>query len=425
MGSRSGALRSRLPDPLQERGFAALWLAEGVSRLGDGIHEIAILWLVYEVTGDPVLLSLVVVASVVPNVLVSMPAGVLVDRLNRAHVMVVAQVVRAGVVLAIPMVGNSPRLVAVVVGVAAVASTMEAFFRPARDAILPNLVSHDNLDAANSLLQMTDSASRMLYAAGGVVVAVFGSFAAFYVDAASFLASALLLVAIPSAAGSTDSPGDRSLVDSVGADVVDGLRYVWHRRVLASVVLMWTLTGIAIGPLGVVMPVFTQSTLDAGSTAFGVLYALIYVGIFVGSVLLNRFDAVVARNRGRFVVGGVVAAGGAFFAAALLPIYTPAPLAVAGAAFFVAGLFTVCIWVPARAITQEVPDDVRGRVAAVVSATGTATLPLGVAVVGPALTVVTAREILMIEGGMLVAAGLALAFTPLLGASRSEKPVES
>jgi MFS family permease len=425
MTDGNGALRGQLPDLLQERGFAALWLAEAVSRLGDGIHEIAILWLVYEVTGDPVLLSLVVVSSVLPSVLVSMPAGVLVDRLNRVHVMIVAHVVRAGVVLAIPMVGDSPGLVAVVVAVAAIASTMEAFFRPAREAIVPNLVGQENLDAANSLLQITDSASKMLYAAGGIVVGVFGSFAAFYVDAASFLVSASLLVAIPAAAGSTESRGDKSLTDAVGADVIDGLRYVWQRRVLLSVVLMWTLTGLAMGPLGVVIPVFTRSTLNAGSTVFGLLYAAIYVGIFVGSLLLSRFDAVVAQNRGRFIVVGVVAAGSAFSAAAILPIHVPTPLVVAGLAFLVAGLFVVCIWVPARAITQEVPDDVRGRVAAVVSATGTATLPIGVALVGPALTVLSAREILIAEGVLLVVSGLALAFTPLAGATSSETPAEA
>lgn len=424
MTGRSGGVRSRLPDPLRERGFAALWLAEVVSRLGDGIHEVAILWLVYDVTGDPVLLSTVVIASVVPNVLVSMPAGVLVDRLNRVHVMVGANVVRGGAVLAIPLVGDSSRLVAVVVVVAAIASTMEAFFRPARSAIVPNLVAADDLDAANSLLQMTDSASRMLYAAGGVVVGVFGSFAAFYVDAASFLVSASLLVVIPSVAGATESR-DGSVIESVAADAVGGLRYVWGRRVLLSVVLMWTLTGLAMGPLGVVIPVFTRSTLGSGSVAFGVLYGLIYVGIFAGSVCLSRFDAVVARNRGRFIVGGVVATGGAFSAAALLPGYASTPLPVAGVAFFVAGLFTVCIWVPARSITQEVPDEVRGRVSAVVSATGTATAPVGVAVVGPALTVVTAREILIAEGTLLVVAGLALAFTPLAGATGGGTPAES
>jgi MFS family permease len=399
-------------------------LAEAVSRLGDAVHEIAILWLVYEVTGDPLLLSVVVIASVVPNVFVSLPAGVMVDRLHRTRVMIATNLVRGIAVLAIPAVGRGSQLVPVVILVAAVASTMEAFFGPARNALVPNLVERTDLESANSLLQLTTSASGMLYAAGGLVVGVFGSFAAFYVDAISFIAAAALLALIPQAAGKTDSDGD-SLVDSIGTDIVSGLRFVWRHRVLTYVVLMWVLTGVAMGPLGVVIPVFAETTLGSGSTVFGLLYGLIYAGIFTGGLWLNRFADRVAEHRGRLIIGGMVAAGAAFAAAAVLPRHTAFPVGVAGAWFFVVGLGTVCIWVPARAISQEVPDDVRGRVSSVVSATSTAVPPVSVAVVGPMLTVLDGWQVLLAEGGLLAVAGVALALTPLRRASRSPKPAES
>lgn len=419
-------LADRLPPALRERGFAALWLAETVSRLGDGIHEVAILWLVYDVTENPVLLSLVVIASVVPSIVVSMPAGVIVDRFHRTRVMIAANVVRGGAVLAIPAVGHSEHLVAVVAVVAVVASTMEAFFHPARNALVPNLVDRDHLDSANSLLQMTESASKILYAAGGIVVGVFGSFAAFYVDAASFLVAAGLLVMVPASAGATDQGDDDStLFGSMASDIVGGLRYVRHHSVLVYVMLLWTLTGLSFGPLGVVIPVFTRTVLDSGSTVFGVLFGVIYAGVFAGSLLLNRFESAVAANRGRVIVLGVVAAGVAFSAAAALPARLPAPRIVAAVAFFVAGVFTVCIWVPARTISQEVPDDVRGRVSSVMTTTSTAALPVSIAVVGPAMTVLSASDVLLVEGGLLVVVGVGLALTPLRRADRSTATVES
>lgn len=141
--------------------------------------------------------------------MVSVPAGVLVDRFNRKGKLVAAEAVRGLAVLAIPSVEEGPFLVPGVMAVALVASTMAAFFDPAYQALIPRLVDPGELDTANSLLNLTSSTVRLFYVVGGLVVGLGGTFVAFYVNSATFVLAAVVLLAVPTAAGSTGADTGR------------------------------------------------------------------------------------------------------------------------------------------------------------------------------------------------------------------------
>lgn len=443
---------------LRNRGFLALWIAQVVSRLGDSVHELALIWVVVSVTGDPAVLSVVVLASMLPNLVVSLPAGSLVDRWNRKHVLVVTDVVRGAAVLAIPLLGRHDLLVPVVVAVALVTGTMEAFFGPARQAIVPNLVDREHLDAANALSQLTVSASQTLYTAGGLVVGVVGAFAAFYVDAASFFLSALVLLAIPRAAGAPDAgreaattdgpaPADRSsgasTADEPGvlADVRDGLGFVRGHRLLVPLIAVAVLVNFAGAPLGVVLPFYVDALggggavaplatwlaatvpnaggVDEAGLAFGLVYGALFVGMFAGSVLVNVLGGVVMDQRGRVVVGSLVLSGLSLLGAATLPAATGAPLATGLAALFATGLFVGGVNVPVNTLVQAVvPDDRRGKVFAVMNVGTMAAAPVGVALAGPLVAAAGPLAVLAGEGLLVAAAGGLAATTPLLGVGR-------
>ncbi len=402
---------------LHSRGFAALWLAQLVSRIGDSIHEVAIIWVVYEVTGDPTLVALVALASFVPNLVVSVPAGVLVDRVNRKHVLVGAEAARGLAVLAIPAVGEGPLLVPVVVTVALVASTMEAFFGPAYQALIPRLVTAGELDAANSLLNLTLSTSRLFYVVGGLVVGLGGSFLAFYVNSATFVFAAIVLLAVPTTAGTTGADTNRTDESrpSLLAEAREGVTFIRGTPALVAVIGMGVFVDFAFVPLVVVLPVFASVVLGGGGAAFGFLLGAFFAGTLVGNLLVGVVRQSVDRYRGPVMVGATVLSGVSVVLAAWLPGMLSWPLAVALAGFGAAGICNPFLNVPLTTYAQSVvPDELRGKVFSVMRVGITGAAPIGIALAGPLVELFGPVAVLVGMGTIVALAGISGLFTPLV-----------
>lgn len=424
---------------LSHSGFRRLWFGQLASRIGDSIHEIALVWVVYEVTGDPTLLSLTLVASFLPTVALSLPAGAVVDRVNRKWVLVGSDLARAAVVLAIPFVGRGPLLIPTVVAVAFVTGVADAIDGPARGAFVPRLVPEADLDAANSLIRTTFSLSQVLFAAGGVVVALFGSFVAFYVDAGTFLVSAALVATIPSEHGVPDRDAEasaaagsatRSLLaraaDAVGelaGDVRDVFGYVRERPLLLNLLVLQAVLQFAVAPVNVAAPVFAPNLAVQGGLALGLLYSAFFSGMTTGTLVIGRFDDVVENTRGALIVAGMVGFGVSLAGAALLAtdvvVLTVASLGL----FALAGLSFAAATVPRQTLNQLlVPDDRRGRFMGVVSTFGTGAFVVGLGLSGPLIEATSARATLVGVGALVVAIALVFAFQPVARVHRQETP---
>ncbi|MFB6173942.1 MAG: MFS transporter [Halobacteriales archaeon] len=403
---------------LRHRGFLALWLGQLVSRLGDSVHEIALLWLVYVATGDPSLLGGVVAVSALATAGGSLPAGGLVDALNRKWVLVGTGLLRGAAVLAIPLVGQGRWLVPTVLAVAAITGLLEAVAGPARSALVPSLVPERDLDAANGLVELTTSVSRTLYAAGGAVVAAVGAVSAFYLDAASFAVAAALGLAVPSEAGTPDGGTGEST--TLPGDVLEGLRYVRRTPLLWSVLGLSLATTLTMAPLAVVLPVFVRTTVGGGSVAFGLLYGAVYAGVAAGALLIGGFDGWIGARRGRVIVTGVAGLGVALLGMATLPPLSPAPTLTAAATLVAFGLAFAFVNAPVRTVVQTaVPDGRRGRVFAVLGAVTLPALPAGALLAGPLLEAVGPVAVLAGQGVALLLGSVPLAFSPLAAAGRS------
>lgn len=398
-----------LLDPLRHRGFRTLWIAQVVSKFGDSVHELALIWLVTTQTSDPVSVSIVVAASLLPDAVVSLPAGAVVDRVNRKYILVGTDLVRGATVVLIPLAGPGPWLVPLVIAVAVVTGLAQAFFAPAKFGAVPSLVPESELDAANSLLSSTVTASRMLYVAGGAIVAVIGPFGAFYVDAASFLVSAVLLATLP-----TDdlAPGpDPSSLDLQGVtrDVRDGLSFVRQTPILASVITVIVTMQVAMGPLEVVLSFFVEQVLTGSSATFGVLLGGMFGGMFVGSVVVGSFDDRVANYRGVVVPGGILVSAVALAAAASAPTVVTLTLALAtfGVAFML-------VRVPIdTAVQLNTPTDQIGRVSSLLRLAARSVPPASVALAGPLVAAVGPRLTLRLQAGVIGAVFIVSLFLPV------------
>ena len=209
------------------RNFRRLWLAQIVSEIGDWFYTLSIYTLLLQFTGHASSVALALVLQVLPQTFAGPTAGVVNDRIKRKHVMIAADLIRFGVVLAMLFV-RSRSMVWLVYPLLLAETTMAAFFEPARSSVIPNIAAESEVLVANTLSSATWSVNLMIGAAvGGIVAAFFGRDTVFVLNALSFLASAILIGGMHFAEPHAESAAPlrpRDLVDFT--PVLEGFRYI-------------------------------------------------------------------------------------------------------------------------------------------------------------------------------------------------------
>jgi MFS family permease len=237
------------------RNFRRLWVAQIVSEIGDWFYTLSIYTLLLQLTGRASSVALALVLQVLPQTLVGPTAGVINDRLRRKHVMIAADLIRFGVVLAMLFV-RSRSMVWLVYPLLLAETVMAAFFEPARSAVIPNIAAKGEVLIANTLSSATWSVNLLIGASvGGLVAAFFGRDAVFVLNAISFLVSAALISGMRFAEPHAESAAQlrpRDLVDF--SPVLEGIRYVRNHRTLLPTVFAKA-GELMIGPSWVVFTV--------------------------------------------------------------------------------------------------------------------------------------------------------------------------
>jgi MFS family permease len=258
-----------------------------VSLIGDGLFIVALAWQVYTLSNAPTALATVMIAITVPTIACLLIGGAVSDRFDRRRVMLCADCFRALAVgtLAALSISGSLRLWQVL-ALGAIYGAGTAFFDPSFDAIVPDLLPGELLAQANSLDQLVRPiALRMAGPAlGGVLVQVLGAGGAFALDAGSFAASAVALLAMsprPRPSGAEHS--------SVVGEIVDGLSYVrrqpWLWVTFASAAIAYLLF---IGPTEVLVPFVVKNELHGGAGALGLVFATGGLGSLLCALLLGQ-----------------------------------------------------------------------------------------------------------------------------------------
>jgi predicted MFS family arabinose efflux permease len=219
------------------RNFRRLWLAQIVSEIGDWFYTLSIYTLLLQLTGHASSVALALVLQVLPQTLVGPTAGVVNDRLRRKRVMIAADLGRFVVVLMMLLV-RSRSTVWLVYPLLLAETIMAAFFEPARSSVIPNIAARGEVLVANTLSSATWSVNLLVGASvGGVVAAFFGRDAVFFLNALSFLASAILIRGMRFAEPHAESAAPlrpRDLIDF--SPVLEGIRYVRNHRTLLPAV---------------------------------------------------------------------------------------------------------------------------------------------------------------------------------------------
>lgn len=347
-----------LRDLLRNRGYVALWTGQLVSWAGNSFHRISLFFLLMSETSagsryTPLLMLLLI--HTMAYLLFSPLAGVFVDRWDRKRTMMVTDLIRAGLVLCIPLVEGRSALYTLTFLVTAVSLV----FEPARSSALPNLVKPPQLFMANSFMSTSESIAETFgFFAGGLVVASFGYRFAFYFDAITFLISALCIsfIQMPPTATRGERPVNISgSVTQVLQDLKQGIRYSAAKAEIGAVFILFFLMALSLGSSNYLLPFFADSQMG-GPAAYGAIAGALTLGYLIGSVLVGVLGS--RSNKVAMLGTGLVGMGLGLVWIASSPNL---PVAVVGA--FVGGLANPVYYVASRTYLQEMAsDEIRGRV---------------------------------------------------------------
>jgi MFS family permease len=282
-----GFSRVNLLAPLRHRDFRLLWTGMTVSLVGDGIFLVAMVWQAYELWNAPAALSLLGIGMTIPTLVFLLPAGVLSDRLDRRSLMLWADIGRAVVIAALAVLSLTGLLTFwELMALVALYGIGTAFFTPAFEAIVPDIVPAADLAAANSLDQFVRPIALRLAgpALGGALVAGVGTGAAFALDAASFVAStvAVFLMRPPA------HPRSEHVASSASA-VKEGLRFVRSRVWLWGTLLSAAIAYLAfMGPAEVLLPYLVKNELHASAGDLGLVFAAGGVGAIGAALIMGQ-----------------------------------------------------------------------------------------------------------------------------------------
>ncbi len=397
--------------PRLSRDYWRLWWANAISSTGDGAFVAALPLLAVTITRDPRLVSVVTAATYLPWLLLSLPAGAVVDRYDRATLMWRAQAVQAAVVviIAVLVVARQASIEMLAAGGLLLGSA-EVIFSNAAQSVLPALVPPELLPKANGSQQVSltvgesflgPPAGSLLFAAAAVLP--------FGLDAASFAGSAALLARLPRTG---EAPQDTRR-PSIRAQVAEGLRWLARHRLLRVVAVLLGIYNFANQMGQAVLVLLATQTLHVSARGYGVLLAASAVGSVAGGLV----NPILARRMGMLpclVLPALIDAA-AFVGIGL----APGPVVVA--ALLACQGFSVTMWnvVTVSLRQRVVPGHLLGRVNSVYRMLGWGLMPLG-ALAGGFVAHAAGLRAPYVVAGLLCALATLVTLPLLLAATRKQ-----
>jgi hypothetical protein len=376
---------------LRKRDFALLISGQAVSELGDGIFAVALAWRVYQSYSSPAALSIVGIAFFVPRLLMTIVGGVVSDRFERRWTMIAADIGRGVAVgiLALVSLGPQQELFAITVLVA-IQGIAGSLFGPAESALLPQLVTTEDLGRANALRTIV---SPLAYAVagpalGGAITATAGPQAAFGIDAGTYAVSvATLLLMRPHVV--TEAKQRTSVI----ADAKQGFAYVGSRPWLWGPILTASFAHfLYAGPNQALVPYLVKFELHASAGALGAVLACGGLGTVAAGLLISRLP------RPRDIVTYMVL-GWAFGIGCIAIVGLARSVWLAALAVFVWNLLLwggEILWLTLLGLT--VPNQIRGRVSSIDFLGSFFLIPLSMALTGPIAALISPRTVLVVAG---------------------------
>jgi MFS family permease len=294
-----------IPPALHHRSFRLLWIGLAISIAGSQMQIWALLWHVRILTDQPIALGGIGLARILPIIVFSLIGGAVADSANRRAILFVTQSVMALVALALAWLTFQGQIsLWQIYALTAIQATALAFDLPARQALVPNLVPAKDLSNAFSMQSIAFQVGSIVGPAlSGLVIAYWGQYYTYLIDAVSFLAviGALLLIGpIPQR---TRGSGR---IQVKFADIVEGVRFILGQPVILSSMLL-DFFATFFSSANTLMPIFARDILHVGAVEYGWLSAAQSIGAMAAATIISQLKEI--RRQGRTLLLSVVAFG--------------------------------------------------------------------------------------------------------------------
>ncbi|MEX1278264.1 MAG: MFS transporter [Chloroflexota bacterium] len=363
--------------------LARLMIGEFVSSIGDWLYLVALLVVVYNSGASPVVLGIVGAARIVPYILLSVPAGIVADRYDRRLILIVTDLGRGIIMLALTALTLVDGPIIAVVALSLLAACFSAFFSPAIGSLIPSLVADEReLGPANAAWSSLDNLAFIIGPAVAAILIAVGSIPlAFFLNAVTFVIIAAVLSRLPKDRGRTVA----AHAASTEASPIGFREFVRPViRPLSGLGVINLFDGFVSGGLAVLTVVIAVEVLGAGDAGTGWLNAAIGLGGLIGAVIAGPMTL-----RRRLEIP--LAVGGVTLGVGVILVGQSTVLLAAIAAMAVATAGMLLLEVVATTIFQRaVPDSIRGRTigAILAAATGPVVVLLGFGIAMVAATLV-------------------------------------
>lgn len=282
--------------------FWKLWLAQVISGIGDILYSVGIMVNVYQYTGSALQTAMVMVASTLPAFIMGPMAGVMVDRYDRKKVLIIMDLIRFGLVLLLLFfIGeNYFNLIGLYLVIAGL-SIASSFYRPAKMAIIPSIVSPPNLSKANSILIGSSQGIMAIGFGVGGLLTLWLDFDSFiYMNAISFLVSACITYFINQPYLATKKPAPKK---SIRQSALDGYHDLKENKVAYPLVVMEIMEYFPHGIwTSAILLVFVEKALQGNADDWGFLAASYFGGMFVGAVLATFANKLINQRTGTIII---------------------------------------------------------------------------------------------------------------------------
>ncbi len=345
-----------------------------MSILGDVVYAIALGFWVLQKTGSTALMGTLMAVSVLPRILVSPIAGVVVDRTERRWLMILVDVLRGAAVVLVAVAAFTGVLqVWMVFAAGVILGLGGAFFTPAVSAVIPDITAKEKVVQANSVFSMLQSGGNIVgNSAGGVLFQTFGAPVLFLFNGISYLFSAacLLFARFPKVQRAAEQK-------RFFTDLAEGFSFVWRIRGLRALIMTAAVVNFfANMGFTLFLPFFQRAT-ALGPARYGIAMALFTAGMFIGMALTAAVKVPPARRFAIFVMCAVVS----MICLAAFPFAQT--FFVSLALLAVAGLTNAIINVFLMAVMQlTVPPSMRGKVFSLMGMLLSALTPIAYALAG-------------------------------------------
>lgn len=371
--------------------FILFLLGRIVSDTGTSIQMMIMPLYIIDIGGGASTIGIFSFLSIIPALLVYPFAGVLGDRLNRKRIMVVTDLISAGVILILGWLSHRGTMkLSVLLIVQVIISLMNGIFEPATRGMLPQLVDKDELTKFNSTVASARSASVLLGPViGAALYANFGVTIVFFVNGISFLLSGTseMIIRYTHIKQKTVK-GAKGMTN----DLIEGVKFVWHNHLIRRLSYFLLVIYFVIQPIfSVVLPLFFKGSLLYSDTQYGYLQTIIILGALLGSVLVGSLFGKGESGSKPLVIGCSILLGAMLmFSTLLFPIsistFGNGTITYFGLLATVLGLFSagnMFISVPVQTyIQQATPNEYMSRVFSLVSMISRGGIPFGALIYG-------------------------------------------